>query len=265
MSGWCSFSHASTTGANASLISTRSIWSSVIFARSSTLVVAGIGPVSISTGSTPASANVWKRARGLRPSSFAFSSLMTSTAAAPSVICDEFAAVITPSSLNAGFSVGELLDRRVGTDALVAGERSRSPSSVVTSTGRISRSKRPSSVARAARLCDSHRERVVGLARDAPLLGDELGRDALRNEVGVAARHHRAEREAVLAVGDRRAHRHAASCSRCPPRSRRRTRRRSRPARRSARPAATNRTGGRPSCRPSTRGSRRRARRCGRR
>ena len=68
-------------------------------------MVAGIGPVSIITGSTPASANVWKRARGFRPSSFAFSSLMISTAAAPSVICDELPAVITPSGLNAGFSV----------------------------------------------------------------------------------------------------------------------------------------------------------------
>ena len=68
MSGWCSFSHASTTDANASLISTRSMSSMRQPARSSTLVVAGIGPVSIITGSTPASANVWKRARGVRPS-----------------------------------------------------------------------------------------------------------------------------------------------------------------------------------------------------
>ena len=79
MSGWCSFSHESTTGANASLISMRSISSSVMPARSSTFVVAGIGPVSIITGSTPASANVWNRARGVRPSSLAFSSLMMST------------------------------------------------------------------------------------------------------------------------------------------------------------------------------------------
>ena len=70
--------------------------------------------MSIITGSTPASANVWKRARGVRPSSFAFSSLMISTAAAPSVICDELAAVITPSGLNAGFSVRELLDVESG-------------------------------------------------------------------------------------------------------------------------------------------------------
>src|SRR4029078_3166918 len=37
MSGWCSFSHANTTDANASLISVRSIWSIVMPARSRTL------------------------------------------------------------------------------------------------------------------------------------------------------------------------------------------------------------------------------------
>ena len=47
MSGWCSFSQASTTEANASLISTRSMSSSVSPARSRTLSVAGMGPVSI--------------------------------------------------------------------------------------------------------------------------------------------------------------------------------------------------------------------------
>ena len=67
MLGWCSFSQASTTEAKASLISTASMSSSVSLARSSTVVVAGIGPVSIVTGSTPASAKAWKRARGRRP------------------------------------------------------------------------------------------------------------------------------------------------------------------------------------------------------
>src|SRR5260370_28308155 len=67
MSGWCSCSQASTTGAKASLISTRSMSSRVSFPRSNALVVAGIGPVSIMTGSTPANANAWKRARGTSP------------------------------------------------------------------------------------------------------------------------------------------------------------------------------------------------------
>ena len=117
-------------------------------------MVAGIGPVNISTGSTPASANVWNRARGLRPSWFAFSSLMISTAAAPSVICDEFAAVITPSGLNAGLSCASFssdVSGRMPSSRLTISV----PDSVGTVIGSISRSNRPSSVARAARRCDS--------------------------------------------------------------------------------------------------------------
>ena len=76
----------------------------VIPLRSRILRVAGIGPVSIITGSTPTV--VWStiRARGVRPSSSAFSRDISSTAAAPSEICDELPAVILPSSLKAGFS-----------------------------------------------------------------------------------------------------------------------------------------------------------------
>ncbi len=72
--------------------------------RSSSLRVAGIGPVSMMTGSTPTV--VWStiRARARRPSASAFSRVMSSTAAAPSEICDELPAVTLPSSLKAGFS-----------------------------------------------------------------------------------------------------------------------------------------------------------------
>ena len=68
--------------------------------------VAGIGPVSIITGSTPTV--VWSTifARGARPASSAFSLVIRSTAAAPSEICEELPAVIFPFSLNAGFSSG---------------------------------------------------------------------------------------------------------------------------------------------------------------
>ena len=70
--------------------------------RSSSLRVAGIGPVSIITGSTPTV--VWSTifARGVTPSSAAFSALISSTAAAPSEICDELPAVTLPSCLKAG-------------------------------------------------------------------------------------------------------------------------------------------------------------------
>ena len=72
--------------------------------RSRIFAVAGIGPSSIFTGSQPTV--VWStiRARGRRPSWSAFSRDMSSTAAAPSEICDELPAVMRPSSLNTGLS-----------------------------------------------------------------------------------------------------------------------------------------------------------------
>ena len=60
----------------------------------STAAVAGIGPSSISTGSTPTTFCAMTRARGLRPSSSAFCFSTRSTAAAPSVIWLELPAVI---------------------------------------------------------------------------------------------------------------------------------------------------------------------------
>jgi hypothetical protein len=104
MSGWCSFSQASTTEAKASLISTRSMSSSVSLAFWSTRVVAGMGAVSMMTGSLAATAKVWNRARGVKPSWEARSSVITRTAAAPSEICEDDAAVTCPPSTNAGGS-----------------------------------------------------------------------------------------------------------------------------------------------------------------
>ncbi len=66
--------------------------------------MAGIGPLSIITGSEPASVAVCTRAIGLSPSDFAFSADMNSSAAEPSEICEELPAWITPSSENAGLS-----------------------------------------------------------------------------------------------------------------------------------------------------------------
>ncbi len=76
----------------------------VIPLRSRIFVVAGIGPSSIFTGSQPTV--VWSmiRARGVSPSASAFSRAISSTAAAPSEICDALPAVTTPSGLNAGFN-----------------------------------------------------------------------------------------------------------------------------------------------------------------
>ena len=60
----------------------------------SALCVAGMGPVSMISGSLPATANLWNRARGASPSALAFSSLMMSAADAPSVSGEELPGVI---------------------------------------------------------------------------------------------------------------------------------------------------------------------------
>ena len=121
--------------------------------------VAGIGPVSIMSGSSPTTANAWNRARGVSPSSTAFSSLMMSTAEAPSVSGDELPGVMRQSS--SGKRAARASVRNAGASparpsTLVPG---RTVSSAVTSpasvgTGSSCESKRPSAAARAARACD---------------------------------------------------------------------------------------------------------------
>ena len=69
-----------------------------------TFLVAATGPIPMISGATPARAPATHVAIGLTPSSFAFSSLITTIAAAPSLIPEEFAAVTIPSFLNAGRS-----------------------------------------------------------------------------------------------------------------------------------------------------------------
>ncbi len=90
------------------------------------------------------------RARGLSPSSFAFSSEVSSTAAEPSFSGHELPAVTVPPSRNAGCSSASFSSEVLG----------RGPSSFVTvplsgvSTGRISRSKKPLSCDSTARSCE---------------------------------------------------------------------------------------------------------------
>ena len=74
------------------------------------------------SGSLAAVAEATMRARGFRPSSSAFVSDMTSTAAAPSFSGHELPAVTLPSSLKAGSSCDELLERRAGAGAVVLGD-----------------------------------------------------------------------------------------------------------------------------------------------
>ena len=179
----------------------------------STFSVDGIGPVSMVTGSTPARAKVWKRARGVRPSSLAFSSLITSTAEAPSLIWLELPAVTLPSGLKAGF-------RLASVSAVVPG---RMPSSAVTSsslstmlpvslsrrfseTPTISFSKRPSAVACSARCCD-WAPKASSSSREMPHLSAIISAEmpwGTRPGVGVAGQHTVAEGDG--ARRHRRAH-----------------------------------------------------------
>ena len=194
MSAWSSFSQARTTEAKASLISTRSMSSIDILAFSRMARVAGMGPVSMVTGSTPARAKAWKRARGVRPRAAAFSSLMMSTAEAPSVICDELPAVTLPSGLKAGFRLARTsavvsgrmpsswVEHLVGDLALVVLHVHGHDLALEPALGRG-----PGGVLLAA-----GREGVEVLTGEAPLVGDHLGRDALGDEaaaLGVAGHH----------------------------------------------------------------------------
>jgi hypothetical protein len=124
-------------------------------------------------------------ARAPRPSS----APSRARAAAPSEICDALPAWMTHwiSGKRSDISSGsgrraearERLDRGALADALVAVDLSPVGPRRVTSTGSSSSAKRPSSVAAAARRCDSGGERVELLARQPPLGGDQLGGDAL--------------------------------------------------------------------------------------
>ena len=111
--------------------------------------MAGIGAVSMITGSSPASAIAAIRARGVMPSRARPASFATSTAAAPSVIWLDVPAVSSPLS-ESGFNAAiaaRLASARMPSSAA---NFSLVPSSSVTSTGAISRANRPSRVARAA-------------------------------------------------------------------------------------------------------------------
>ena len=90
MSGWCSFSQASTTEAKASLISTRSMSSRASLDFVSTRVVAGMGAVSMMTGIVGRHREGVEAGPGHAGQSWpARSSDMMSAAAAPSEIWDD--------------------------------------------------------------------------------------------------------------------------------------------------------------------------------
>src|SRR5919204_320904 len=159
----------------ASFSSTRSSSSMVIPARARTFRTAGIGPMPITRGSTPATALATKRPSGSTPSARAFSSLATTSAAAPSLIPLALPAVTVPSRRKAGFSVASF-------SAVVSGRGCSSRASP--STERSSVSKRPASTAAAQRCCErrpAHRldaagdEEVAVAGDDGVARGDDRG------------------------------------------------------------------------------------------
>src|SRR5208337_2631316 len=95
---------ARTCAPNASLISNRSMSPILSPARASALCVEGTGPHPIISGRSPATAVARIFAIGLTPSARARSALISSTAAAPSLNCEELPAVTWPSGLNEGLS-----------------------------------------------------------------------------------------------------------------------------------------------------------------
>ena len=118
-----------------------------------TFLVEATGPTPMIDGSTPPNAPATHVAIGVTPNSLAFSSLITTTQAAPSLIPEELAAVTIPSFLKAGRNL-EMLS------AVVPG---RGPSSVstttvfflsLTSTGTISSLNLPASIAAVAFCCE---------------------------------------------------------------------------------------------------------------
>jgi hypothetical protein len=159
--------HASTTDAKASLISVTAMSLIDRPVRSSRRWVAGIGPVSMRTGSEPTRQVSSTFARARSPRASAFSLVMRSTAAAPSEICDAEPAVWRPPSAPTIGSPGGTTGLRPASPSRVV---SRRPSSLATvwvvpvglpssprsgaSIGTIWVSKRPSAHAWAARSCD---------------------------------------------------------------------------------------------------------------
>ncbi len=95
--------------AKASLASTRSRSATVQPAFFNASRVAGIGPVPMIAGSTPAVAQEAMRARGVSPRRPASASRISTSAAAPSFRPEALAAVTVPSLENAG--------RRAATDS----------------------------------------------------------------------------------------------------------------------------------------------------
>ncbi|VEU39694.1 unnamed protein product [Pseudo-nitzschia multistriata] len=131
--------------AKASLISQTSMSFTIRLHCFNTAGMATAGPIPITRGGTPLTAYPLQIPRMVRPRFSASALVMTKTAAAPSVVCDEFPAVVFPFLENTGLSLPRI-------STVVCG---RIPSSSVTlPTGTISFLNFPLARARAAFSCE---------------------------------------------------------------------------------------------------------------
>ena len=117
---------ASACAAKASLSSIQSSWSWFRPACLSALGIAAIGPMPITSGRTPATEKLTKRASGVRPYCLIADSEASITAPAPSDICELLPAVTEPPLRNTARSLAR-------PSALVSG---RGPSSCSTTSSR---------------------------------------------------------------------------------------------------------------------------------
>src|SRR5471032_2133845 len=141
------------TAANASLISNKSTLLLLQPVLAYSFFTAPIGAVVNSLGACACVAWPWILAITVQPSFLAVDSRMSTRAAAPSLIDDDEAAVMVPSFLNAGRSVGIFSTLAfIGPSSL---SMMVSPLRPDTVTGAISHLKWPSAVAATARRTDS--------------------------------------------------------------------------------------------------------------
>ena len=141
-------SHATTWAANASLTSHASMSATRRPVRASSFEVAGTGPSPNSDGATPAEACATTLARAVNPSRDSAGPLTTSSADAPSLNGEALPAVTTPSERNDGRSAAS--PSAVVAGRIVSSDVTGAPRGTGTAT--ISRSNRPSSRARVARV-----------------------------------------------------------------------------------------------------------------
>ncbi len=141
------------TAAKASLTSHRSTSAGVHPARCSTLAIAPTGAVVNQAGSCACTAWARMRATGAMPSSRAVDARTSTSAAAPSEMLDEVAAVMVPSLRNAGRSAGTLSS--LALNGCSSRSTTSSPARAGTVTGAISQAKPPSLLAAIARCVEA--------------------------------------------------------------------------------------------------------------